>query len=329
MKFTHKLLLSAAIILGFVTAGFAQVGQTQTFGNFTVVNSAPAAVVIGNEPATIINGPDITVQLTVYIDKEDMIFSLATFDYTGSYDGKTFTISTILDGDKSTLSTTKGIGYGQKYINITDAIFAYPVEQLKTVDKIYFKVNKSVFVFELDGFLDAVSAAINMVEEEPADPFGPDSDDPFDTAAPTVDNFSAQAEEMNPFDLEGYIALFVNFAEQNGLDLKYIYQYDVNIKFSYEHMKDNTIAYTTTLGDDKEVNIVVNPIAWEAASPAKRVAILFHELGHDVLNFEHNSEEGPLMSVYAQHDYTIEEVFNLTIEMFNDYKNGVEYSIEN
>ena len=329
MKFTHKLLLSAAIILGFVTAGFAQVGQTQTFGNFTVVNSAPAAVVIGNEPATIINGPDITVQLTVYIDKEDMIFSLATFDYTGSYDGKTFTISTILDGDKSTLSTTKGIGYGQKYINITDAIFAYPVEQLKTVDKIYFKVNKSVFVFELDGFLDAVSAAINMVEEEPADPFGPDSDDPFDTAAPTVDNFSAQAEEMNPFDLEGYIALFVNFAAQNGLDLNYIYQYDVNIKFSYEHMKDNTIAYTTTLGDDKKVNIVVNPIAWEAASPAKRVAILFHELGHDVLNFEHNSEEGPLMSVYAQYDYTIEEVFNLTIEMFNDYKNGVEYSIEN
>ena len=329
MKFTHKLLLSAAIILGFVTAGFAQVGQTQTFGNFTVVNSAPAAVVIGNEPATIINGPGITVQLTVYIDKEDMIFSLATFDYTGSYDGKTFTISTILDGDKSTLSTTQGIGYGQKYINISDAIFAYPVDQLKTVDKIYFKVNKSVFVFELDGFLDAVSAALNMVDEEPADPFGPDSDDPFDTAAPTVDNFSAQAEEMNPFDLEGYIALFVNFAEQNGLDLKYIYQYDVNIKFSYEHMKDNTIAYTTTLGDDKKVNIVVNPIAWEAASPAKRVAILFHELGHDVLNFEHNSEEGPLMSVYAQYDYTIEEVFNLTIEMFNDYKNGVEYSIEN
>ena len=322
MNFTKKLLLSAALVIAFVASAFAQ--EDQTFGQYTTIVTEPGTAVVLGPVATIISGPEIDIQLTVYVTKEDLIFSLATFNYTGSYTDKTFTISTILDGDKSTLSTTKGIGYGDKYINISDAIFAYSVDKLKTVDKIYFKVNKSVFVFTLDGLLDAVSAAINSVEDE--NPFDTGSDDPFDTVS-TVDNFSAQAEEMNPFDLEGYIALFVNFAQQNGINLNYIYEYDVNIKFSYEHMKDNTIAYTTTLGDDKEVNIVVNPIAWQDASPAKRVAILFHELGHDVLNFEHDSESGPLMSVYAQEDYTIEEVFELTTQMFNDYKNGVIYEI--
>ena len=133
-------------------------------------------------------------------------------------------------------------------------------------------------------------------------------------------------ELINPFDLDVYLKVFVQDAKDNGIDLSHIYDGEINLEFKVDtRVGETTIAYTDALGDDDTVHIVVNPNHWYKASPAKRLAIMYHELGHDILNFKHNSDEGPLMSVYAREDYTFEELFELKNEMFEDYKNGVVY----
>ena len=115
--------------------------------------------------------------------------------------------------------------------------------------------------------------------------------------------------------------------------MSYVFDGSVELVFDSQHphilQNPDVIAFTTTLGKDDKVYVVVNPNAWMAASPAKRLAIMYHELGHDILNFEHASDKGPLMSVYAREDYSFEDLFLLKNEMFTDYKNGVTYSYEN
>ena len=330
MNFTKKLLLSAALIIGFVAAGFAQESKTETFGNFTTTFYSDGTAAITSSQATFIKGKNIAFHFGVYITPTDLTFSVITPEYTGSYTDKVFTAAIILDGDKSTYQTATGLpGYGTLIV-IDDLIEKYEVVAFKAAKVIYIKIGKSVFSIDMTGFNDALQAGFKHSDGAGTDdPFGGDSDDPFGGTELTVEqNFIDRAETLNPYDLEGYLAFFVDFARDNGLDFSYIYQYDVELKFTYEHMQPETIAYTTTLGNDKEVYVAVNPDAWVNASPAKRVAVLFHELGHDILNFEHNATEGPLMSVYAQSEYTIEQVFELVTEMFTDYKNGVEYAIE-
>lgn len=268
----------------------------------------------------------------VYLDAEDLLFTIYTPNVTGDYSESTFTIASILDGDKSTLSTTTVPGASKEIIDITKIINGYGADKFLASKTLFLKfTGDRVYKFDLNGFGKALGKAFDYVDGL-EDPFGgTDSEDPFGGSDDLTDleNFSARAEELNPFDLEGYIVLFTDFAAANGIDVKYIFKYDIDAEFTYEHMEEQTIAYTDSLGDDEKVHIAVNPDAWVAASPAKRVAVLFHELGHDVLNFKHSSDEGPLMSVYARSDYSIEEVFELTLEMFEDYKNGVEYNHEN
>ena len=314
MTFIKKLLLSAAIILGVTAAGFAQEGQYQDYEVWTGSKTGSVYMTTSGSPQGLFGltrgqGEELA-DSKFFISIDDATINGETIVYYTNDNGVTF--------HKATLTFSEGFGYVTRLIKLDT------VDDLFAATTIKFAINGKIYSFGNKGIVEA----INGFEGVKENPFGGDSDNPFGTTAVTADSFTAQVEGLNPFDLEGYIAAFVNFAEQNGLDLKYIYQYDVNIKFSYEMMKENTIAYTTTLGDDKEVNIVVNPDAWIAASPAKRVAVIFHELGHDVLNFEHDSEEGPLMSVYARGDYSYEDVFELTTQMFNDYKNGVIYSHE-
>ena len=330
MNFTKKLLLSAALIIGFVAAGFAQESKTETFGNFNVTFYSDGTAAMTSINHTFIKGRDIAFNFGAYVTATELTFSVITPEYTGSYTDKTFTAAIILDGDKSTYQTASGLpGYGT-IIVIDDLFNKYEVTQIRAAQTIYFKFGASVYAIDMTGFNEAINAAIKYTEKAGnEDPFGGESDDPFGgTELTDVENFIERAETLNPYDLEGYLAFFVDFAKDNGLDFSYIYQYDVELKFTYDHMQPETIAYTTTLGNDKEVYVAVNPDAWVNASPAKRVAVLFHELGHDILNFEHNATEGPLMSVYAQSEYTIEQVFELVTEMFTDYKNGVEYAIE-
>lgn len=349
--FIKKLLLSAALIIGVVAAGFAQTPSTPKTGD----TSGDYTLWIGEDgnfayfyaiPTIIKSNTGAEEEKTRFAPtalKGDLSVDLYALAPGYIFNSATTKVSYIVDGDKSTFRTYKADStWGNGGVTITNSIIAYS-------DTGYAKGKRYLFIKVTDGtktivlkvsllgfptaakVIGEISKAQKAINE---DPFGGEieSDDPFGEEEFTVESFSASVANLNPFDLEGYVAAFVEFAARNDVDVSYIYDYEIDLEFmtyaQAEEVKESTIAYTDALDRDKVVHIVVNPIHWAAASPAKRVAVMFHELGHDILNFKHASDEGPLMSVYAREDYTIEDVFELTTEMLNDFKNGVEYNHE-
>ena len=232
-----------------------------------------------------------------------------------------FTIYYTLDGGLTFVQDT--VNFSGGFANVSNLIKKYELEKFTGAPNIAFAVNGKVYVLRNTGFLDAVG----IMETYNPNPFGnTGNDNPF---APKTQDYESWVVEygveyLNPFALKEYIGVFVADAKNNfGYDFSYIYNYEVNIVFDSqdEHILENqgVIAYTDAMRDDKRVNIIVNPEAWLNASPAKRLAIIYHELGHDILNLEHKAEEGPLMSKYAREDFSFEDLHELRIEMFNDY----------
>ena len=70
---------------------------------------------------------------------------------------------------------------------------------------------------------------------------------------------------------------------------------------------------------NSKIIIKVDPEKWGTASEEKRWYILYHELGHDVLNLEHG-ECGAMMNEYAKPDYTWSELEKDKTTMFESYK---------
>ena len=203
--------------------------------------------------------------------------------------------------------------------------------------------------------MDFVQKTIKGLKPAPADPFGPTNpfgpttptpNNPFEpktggpttvipgfgpipTGTPTTTITAAQAwaakynvANLNQFDLHAFLTVFVKDAKENfGLDFSYIYNYEVDLEFNSTVRKagSKTIAYTDALGDNKRVHIVVIPAKWSKMTPAERLAVMYHELGHDILNLDHKAEKGPLMSVYATRGQTFDQLFELRKEMFADY----------
>ena len=86
-------------------------------------------------------------------------------------------------------------------------------------------------------------------------------------------------------DLEQYLDSFVNLAELNGIDLSYIYTEDIHITFT-EKERDNRVA--TAFKRDKDgIAIIVDREKFAARTDEGRKYVMFHEFGHDILNFPH------------------------------------------
>ena len=86
-------------------------------------------------------------------------------------------------------------------------------------------------------------------------------------------------------DLEKYLVSFVDLAALKGIDLNYIYDYDITIKYTDNQTK-NYVA--TSFGRNKDkIIILVKRDKFAARTEEGRKYVMYHELGHDVLNFEH------------------------------------------
>ena len=60
----------------------------------------------------------------------------------------------------------------------------------------------------------------------------------------------------------------------------------------------------------------IDPEKWAKSSSQKRWYVLYHELGHDVLNLEHG-QGGKMMFNFVDRNYTWDEFFNDKQYMFN------------
>lgn len=85
-----------------------------------------------------------------------------------------------------------------------------------------------------------------------------------------------------------------------------------NIFGTFETLEKGTIAKSFGMDNDDKVYIKIDPEKWAKASSIKRWYILYHELGHDILNLRHG-QGGKMMFNFPLTD-------NLTLQEFADEK---------
>ena len=182
------------------------------------------------------------------------------------------------------------------------------ISSLKKYSKVDIMINdgsKRIYsTIPLSGSTSALNKILGIVE--------PTRKNSFEFA------YSFGLANYNPFDWEGFILKFLEDAKNNhGINLDYIK--NRNIITISKRLEGRTIALAAGMNNDNEVIIAIDPDSWYKASPAKRWYIMYHELGHDILNFEHG-EGGPMMNPETSGSYTWTRFEKDKSIMLNHYK---------
>ena len=74
------------------------------------------------------------------------------------------------------------------------------------------------------------------------------------------------------------------------------------IKSTFEELEKGTQGVSTGINKNG-VEIKIDPVFWSNSSLIKKWYLIYHELGHDVLNFKHG-EGGKMMFNYTFKDYS-------------------------
>ena len=98
-------------------------------------------------------------------------------------------------------------------------------------------------------------------------------------------------ERGNPVDL---ISSFGGVARD--------YEKRPKIRATFEKLEGKAIALSYGINNDENILLKVDPVNWAKASTPKRWYTLYHELGHDVLNFNHG-QGGKMMFNYSDVEY--------------------------
>ena len=122
-------------------------------------------------------------------------------------------------------------------------------------------------------------------------------------------------KDVNVYDLEAMVKLFLKDCELNNIKLSS----DYKITSTFEPLDDGVLAKAFGIFNDEEIIIKVNPQDWSNASNPKRWYILYHELGHDVLNLQHG-QGGKMMFNYSEKDYNWEDFIKDKDYMFSSMK---------
>tara|TARA_Y100000766_G_scaffold254298_1_gene239662 strand:+ start:48 stop:1004 length:957 start_codon:yes stop_codon:yes gene_type:complete len=132
-------------------------------------------------------------------------------------------------------------------------------------------------------------------------------------------NVLKNMKTMSHYDLKEMINFFLQDAILWGIKINN----NQNIKATFEQLDGNTIALALGKNYDNDIVIKVDPENWQNSSAAKRWYILYHELGHDVLNLDHG-EGGKMMFNFVDQDYTWDDLskdkarlFALYLENYN------------
>ena len=111
------------------------------------------------------------------------------------------------------------------------------------------------------------------------------------------------------------VNIFLEDCKKNNITTPLI----TTLKATFEPLDGNTIALSYGLDNDSAVVIKVDPEKWANASKEKRWYVLYHELGHDVLNLDHG-EGGKMMFNFADKEYSWDDFFEDKKYMLNFVK---------
>ncbi len=122
--------------------------------------------------------------------------------------------------------------------------------------------------------------------------------------------------DSDPAELYDYLDLFIEDAAANGHDYSYVYNHRIVLLFVSDLQdKDGKIGGSSmSFGNDKEIFIYIQEPAWGRYSDAQKKILMFHELGHDIMNLDHN--HGSKIMLMKKRGITnlaesITELFNL------------------
>ena len=133
---------------------------------------------------------------------------------------------------------------------------------------------------------------------------------------------SDEVDDASYYEVDGvsYISAPVGYTE---LVIKYV----PRIKSTFETLEGNSIALSSGYMDDRNIIIKIDPEMWEKSSLVKRWYILYHELGHDILNLQHG-EGGKMMFNFINKEYTWDDFINDRATMFDIYKSKYDLIVE-
>ncbi len=118
--------------------------------------------------------------------------------------------------------------------------------------------------------------------------------------------------KINQYDLKLMIKYFLDDCKKNNLKIPEI----KIIEATFEPLNSETLALSFAYGDDSLIKIKVDPEKWINSTLEKKWYVLYHELGHDVLNLDHG-QGGKMMFNFADKEYNWDEFFKDKEYMFN------------
>ncbi len=123
-------------------------------------------------------------------------------------------------------------------------------------------------------------------------------------------------DPLNDKLLDYYVRWFVEDASENGVDLNYIYDHDIILGFV--DVKEYS-GKSWGIGKDKKIEIRISKQNWSRLSAINKKRLMYHELGHDILNFGH--EYGRIMSQGTWYGSDEWDYFQLDIRrMFKQFR---------
>ena len=121
--------------------------------------------------------------------------------------------------------------------------------------------------------------------------------------------------EVNTYDLKAMVNIFLGDCKKSNIPVPSLR----TLKATFEPLEGNAIAYSYGSDNDSVIIIKVDPEKWRNSSLEKKWYILYHELGHDVLNLDHG-EGGKMMYNFADREYNWDEFLEDKKYMFNSVK---------
>ena len=120
-------------------------------------------------------------------------------------------------------------------------------------------------------------------------------------------------EDVDTYDLRKMIEIFLIDCKLKGLNFP---KNSIDVKF--ESLEEDIIGLSYAKDNDQLIKIKIDPKAWSESSNPKRWYLIYHELGHDVLNIDHGNG-GKMMFNFIDRGYSWREFWEDKNYMLNNY----------
>jgi len=119
---------------------------------------------------------------------------------------------------------------------------------------------------------------------------------------------------VNQYDLDLMIDVFLLDCKNHNISIN-----KGKVFASFEPLDGQTLGRSYGINNDNKIELKIDPVKWQNSSVPKRWYLLYHELGHDVLNLNHGNG-GKMMFNFADRGYSWNEFWEDRDYMFNSFK---------